>query len=60
MKQTEYLLAGDAGERLVDNEVRQLASPNKIILNNVLLPYQYGQYGTFHDNQIDNLLITET
>lgn len=60
IKQTEYLLAGDAGERLVDNEVRQLASPNKIILNNVLLPYQYGQYGTFYDNQIDNLLITET
>ncbi|MGN1408252.1 NERD domain-containing protein [Lactobacillus sp.] len=60
MKQTECLLAGDAGERLVDQAVRQLACSNKIILNNVLLPYQYGQYGAFHDNQIDNLLITET
>lgn len=60
LQQTEYLLAGDAGEQLVDQTVKKLANSTKIIFHNVSLPYQYGNYRGNYDNQIDSLLITET
>ena len=57
---TENLLAGDAGERLVDQLVRKVVNSSNAVFRDVVLPYEYGQQHSFFDNQIDNLIVTST
>ncbi|MGN1408465.1 NERD domain-containing protein [Lactobacillus sp.] len=60
LSNVENLVAGDAGERLVDQAMKKVVNDSNAVFRNVVLPYEYGQqYRTF-DNQIDNLVVTNT
>lgn len=53
----ENLLAGAAGEWLVDQAVKSVAAA---VFHNVILPCKYDRNRPVGDNQIDNLVITST
>lgn len=60
LRNVQYLLAGDAGERLVSQALNTVSGLYNIAFHDVILPFDYGRFSSNLDNQIDNLIITDT